>query len=134
MHLLAVHLVLCEVLHIDVAEAAQSAMQGNESELHTLDLHHLHQLGREMQTRSRGCHGSFMLGEDALEVLQVVLTSGSRDDVLGQRSLAEGEQGTLEFVVRTVVEEAECASAAGCVVYHFGHHRLVLAEIVCVGK
>ena len=59
-----------------------------------------------MQTRSRGCHGSLMLGEDALEVLQVVLTSGSRDDVLGQRSLAEGEQGTLEFVVRTVVEEA----------------------------
>ena len=45
MHLLAVHLMLCQVFNVYLAEIAQTTVQSNEGEINALDFHHLHELG-----------------------------------------------------------------------------------------
>ncbi len=43
--------------------------------------------------------------------------------------MAQSEEVALELVVRTVVQEAQSASARGGVVDYFGYHRFVFAEV-----
>ena len=43
-HLLRIHLVLGKVLHLNIVEVAQTAMQGDISLVDTVDFHTLHQL------------------------------------------------------------------------------------------
>ena len=131
-HLFAVHLVLRQILDIYLAEVAESTMQGNEGEVHTLDFHHLHQLRREVQASRRSRHSTFLLSKDCLEVLGILRQDIALDDLLGDRRLAKGEEGAFELVVRTIEEEAERAAATGGIVYHLSHQGLVLAEVELV--
>ena len=48
-HLLRVHLMLRQVLHLDGVEVAQAAVQGDIGKVDALDLHALHQLTTEVQ-------------------------------------------------------------------------------------
>ena len=57
-HLLGVHLVLGEVLDVDVAEVAQSGVEGDEGEVDALDFHALHQLPAEVQSGGGCGHGT----------------------------------------------------------------------------
>ena len=92
-HLLRVHLMLCKVLHFDVVEVAQTAVERDIGEVDATNLHALHQLAREVQAGSRSRNGALVLGEDALEVVEVVLCAAlvgaAVEDVAWQRSLAE---------------------------------------------
>ena len=84
---------LGKVLNLDVVEVAQTAMQGDISEVKALDFHALHQLAREVQACSRSGNGTFVFGKDTLEVIEVVLCSvmvfATVDDIAWQRSLAQ---------------------------------------------
>ena len=51
---------------------------------------------------------------------------------LGNRRLAEGEQGFLEVLVRSVIQETQGAAAGGGIVDDLGHEGLVVAEIQLV--
>ena len=77
---------LGEVLHLYGVEASKAAMDGDEGEVDATNLHHLHQLLAEVQTRCGGRHGTLVLGIDGLELLHVILRSGTLlYDVAGQR-------------------------------------------------
>ena len=128
-HLLTVHLVLGKVFDIDFAEVSQTTMQGDIGEVNTLDFHALHQGLAEMETCRGGCHGTFVAGKDTLEVLQVTGFAGTFQDALGQRSLAQGVERSLELVMRAIVEEAQGTATAGSVVDDLGHHGIILSEV-----
>ena len=123
---------LCEVLNLNIVEVAKSAMQSDVGKVDALDLHTLHQLAREVQTSGRSRNGTLVLGKYTLEVVEVVLCSmmilAAVNHIAWQRSLAKRVKLALELVVRTVVEEAQCASAACCVVDNLSHHRAALVE------
>ena len=104
-------------------------MDGDIGKLDALDLHALEHLAREVEPRGRCCHGTLVLGVDTLEVGHVFFSCRPFVyDVVGQGSFSQGEELALELVVRAVVEEAQGASAARCVVNHFGHHRSAVVE------
>ena len=87
LHLLGVHLVLGQVLHFNAVEVSQSAMQGDECELHASYLHTFHHFAREVQSRGGSGDGSFVLGENALEIGHVVFRCRAFvHDVVGQGS------------------------------------------------
>ena len=135
-HLLRVHLVFCKVFHLNVVEVAKTAMEGDVCEVDAANLHALHKLTREVESCGRSRNGAFVLGEDALEVVEVFLSAvrivAAVDDVSWERSLAERIKLALELVMRTVVEESQRTSAAGGVVDDLSHHcsRLVEEELV----
>ena len=101
-HLLRVHLVLCEVLHLYVVEVAQSAVERNVCEVDATYLHALHQLTREVQAGSRSRNRTLVFSKDALEVVEVVLSAAligtAVYDVAWQRSLAQTVELALELV------------------------------------
>jgi len=98
-----------------------------ECEFYPLYLHAFHQLAREVQARGRSGNGAFVLGEYALEALDVFLFGLALDD-FGQRRLAQCVELLLELVVRAVVEEAQRSAAARGVVDYFGHYAAILAK------
>ena len=49
-----------------------------------------------------------------------------------QWRFSQGIQSLLEFIMRTVVQKAECTSARSRIVNYFGHHRVIVAEIQLV--
>ena len=53
-------------------------------------------------------------------------------DVFGQKRLSELEQSLLEFIMITVIKKSQSAAARSRVVYHLGHHRIVITEIKLV--
>ena len=85
-----------------------------------------------MQTRRRCRHCALVFGVDTLEIVEVVGGGvgilALVDDVARQRRLTQCKQFALEFVVRTVVEEAQRATATRRVVDDLGHHRAALVE------
>ena len=107
MHLLAVHLVLRQILYIDFAEVAETAMKGDIGEVHALDLHHLHELGGEVKTCRGSRDSTFFLSKDGLEVLCIFWKDVALDDPLRNGRFAKCEEGTLELVVRADEQEAE---------------------------
>ena len=122
-HLLATHLVLGQVFHLDSIKVSKTAVQGDKGKVNTLNLHALHQLTAEVQTCGRSCNSTLVLGVDSLEILHILWSSRTLvDDVTWQWSLAKTEQHLFELVVRTVVEETQCTSAAGGVVDDLSHH------------
>ena len=122
MHFLALHLVFREIFDIDFAEVAESAVEGDVGDFYAFELHALHEVLGEVEPGG-GCRdGSFVLSEDTLEVLEVLWFCGTGNHVAWQGCFAEGVERLFEFLVGAVVEEAECAAAAGSVVDDFSHH------------
>ena len=104
-------------------------MKRDKGELDALYLHALHQLAAEVKAGGRSGDGALVLGENALEVVQVFGSCRTAVYyIMRQRSLAEGVKVALELVMRTVVEEAQRASAARSVVNHLCHHRPAVVE------
>jgi len=128
-HLFARHFVFGQVFHVRLVEASQTAVQGNVGRLDTFDLHSLkHRLAEVESGRGSGdC--AFVAGEDALETFQVFGLGRALDDFVREWRFAQAVERLLELVVIAVIKEAQCASAAGGVVDHLGHDRIVLAEI-----
>ena len=126
-----VHPVLREVLDVDAAEVADTHVDGDEGLVNVLENHPVEQFTAEVESGRGSGDGAFVGGEDCLEVFGVL-----RGDLLfdpdGDRGLSEGEKGLLEFLVRSVEEEAEGASAGCCIVDHFGDQGIVLAEVQLV--
>ena len=107
-------------------------MQGYVSSIDTINLHTLHELACEVETCGRSCNCTLVLCKDALEVFMVffcaVMVLALVDDITRQRSFAESKELLFEFIVRTVVEEAKCTTAACCVVDNFGNHSACLIK------
>ena len=70
---------LGQVLHLNLMEVAKTTVQGDERLVDAIDFHTLHQLSREVKTRSWSCHSTLLLCEDALEVLHILLGSEGYD-------------------------------------------------------
>ena len=49
-HLLGVHLVLCQVFHLNIMEVTQGAMEGQIGEVDTFDFHSFQHLPAEMKS------------------------------------------------------------------------------------
>jgi hypothetical protein len=77
----------------------------------------------------RGRDSALVFCEYALEVLNILWFCGSGNHVTWQWCFAKGVKSFLEFLVWSVVEEAECSSSAGGVVDDFCHHGLVFSEV-----
>ena len=101
-HLLRVHLVLRQVLYLNLVEIAQTAMKGDIGRIDASYLHHLEHLAREVDARA-GCRDSALVfGERSLEVLHVLFGGMGKvlsflfrtvvDDISGQWCLAQGEE------------------------------------------
>ena len=87
LHLLGVHFVLGQILHFNAVEVSQGTMQGDESKLHAPYFHTFHHFAREVQARGGSGDGSFVLGENALEISHVVFCCRAFvHDVVGQGS------------------------------------------------
>ena len=125
---LGVHAVLGEVLDVDFAEDAESAVDGDVSSLYALDFEACEEFAGEVESGPGSDYGTFDLGEDALIVLEVA-GLGLAPDIRGKRGVTEGVEGGLELVVGAVVEEAEGAPAGGGVVDDFCHEGVVVAEV-----
>ena len=130
-HLLRIHAMLRKILHINLAVISAARMESKKPAFYTFDLQTLHQFAAEMHTGCRSHNGPLVLGEDAL-VAFLVPVFHRAGDIFRKRSLAQGIEGLLEFIVVAVVKEAERTSAVGRIVDHLGHHRIVVAEIELV--
>lgn len=127
-HVFRIHAVFCQVFHIDFAIIAAARVQCQESTFHPLYFEAFKQFAAEVQSGGRCHHGTLFFGKDAL-VAFLVSRFCRAFYVIGQRGLAEGVERLLKFIVGRVVEKTQCASARSGVVYHFGHHAFVRAEI-----
>ena len=127
-HLLGVHAMLREILHVDLLVVASPGVEGKKTSLDTFDFKTLEQLPAKMHAGSRSHHRALFLSENRLITLGI-FRLGFALDIIGQRRLAQSEECLFEFIVRSIVEEAEGAAAGGGIVDHFGHHRLIGAEI-----
>ena len=94
----------------------------------SFDFHSLEQVLTEVQAGCRRSYGSFVFGEYGLVTL-VVDRLNLRTDPLGQRRLAQFEQGGLEFVVIAVEQETQRPSTGSRIVDHLGHQQVVVTEI-----
>ena len=120
-HHFTVHLMFREVFDVNLAEVAGIAMNGQEVEIHTLNLHSLHQLTTEMQ----GCRRSYYASLIACKNCLISLTVGKRmvfidwhinhvAAILDNRrdwSLAIAIKHLDEFVVSAVEKETEGSSS-----------------------
>ena len=88
-HLLAVHLVLGQIFHVDITEITQPAVHRDVSKIHALDFKPLHQLPREMKSGRRGCHRSLVTGKNTLKTFHILGFGRTLHNMFGQRSLAE---------------------------------------------
>ncbi len=120
---------LGEVFHINVAEIAQTGVQGDIGKVDSLDFHTLHQLAAEVKAGGRRRHGSLVARKDGLETFGVVRFYGTVDDAVGQRRFAQRIKSLLELIVRTVVKEAKRTPARSGVVDNLRHHGVVIAEV-----
>ena len=82
-----------------------------------------------MHSGRGGGHCAFVAREDALETLQVFGFGRALNHFARQGRFAQRVERFLELLVFPVIEEAQRAAAAGGVVDHLGHDRIVLAEI-----
>ena len=83
-HLLRVHLVLRQVLHLNLVEIAQTAMKGDIGRIDASYLHHLEHLAREVDARA-GCRDSALVfGERSLEVQRGVVMEEFKQRCLNQ--------------------------------------------------
>ena len=101
-------------------------MQGDISKVNALDLHPFHHLSTNMQTSSGGSYGSFILGEDGLEIFHVVRI-GMRnltlvEDITRQRCLTERKKFSLELLMRTVVKKTKRSSTTRGVIDYLSNH------------
>ena len=87
------------ILYVNLAEVAQAAVHRHIGKIDALDLHHFHQLWREVHAGGRCCYGSLVAGKDALEVLQVFGLGRSLDNLAGEGSLAQGVELAFELLV-----------------------------------
>ena len=111
-HLLGVHLVLGEILHIYCTKMAKTHMQGKEGLLYPLNLHSFKELPAEMQPCSRSCNRAVVLCKDCMEPLQIYRLR-SLSNPLWNRNAAYTKESLSKFIVRAVIEKTQC-SAAGC--------------------
>ena len=120
---------LGQVFHLDRVKATQSAVQCHISEVNAADLHTLQQLTAEVQTTSRRCHSTLLLGIDRLETLHVFfLCRTPVHNIAGQRGFTQSEELLFELVVRTVIEETQGTSTTGGIVNHLSHHRPIFLK------
>ena len=120
---------LRQILDLDGIEIAESAVQGNISEVDATDLHTLQQFTAEMQTCRRSCDGTLILGIDGLEDLHILRHSRATvDDITGQWGCSQGEKFLFELIVRTVIKESQRTSTARGVVDDLCHHRTIILE------
>ena len=123
---------LGKVFNLNVVEVAQATVQSDVSKVKATYLHTFQQLAAEVQACGRSRYSAFVLCKDALKVVKVglgaVVVLALIDDISWQRSLAQSKELAFKLVVRTVVKEAQCASAAGGIVNHLGHHCSAFVE------
>ena len=104
-------------------------MKGDESKIDAFDFHTFHQFATEVKSRCRSGNGTLVLGKDTLEIIKVVGSGRtSVNDIAGKRCLTKCIEVAFELVMRTVIQETQCTSSAGCVVDHLSHHRSTLVE------
>ena len=132
-HPLAVHLVLGEVLDVHGAEVPYAHVYGDESLVYILENHPVEQFTAEVETGCRSGHCTFVPCEYGLELLRVPLVRVFLDP-LGNRGLAEGKEGCLELVIRSVIEETQGPAPGGGVVYDLRYHALIFAEVELVAN
>ena len=84
-----------------------------------------------MQSCGRSSDRTFVFREYGLKPFFVFLCRPAVDEI-GQRRFAECVESLLELIVRPVIKEPQCAASRCGIVYDFGHHRLVFAEIELV--
>ena len=126
--LLGIHLVFREVLDVHRAEIAQPDVERYEGAVDAADLHALHQVFREVHAGRRSGHGALVAGEDRL-VAFGVFGFDLFADPFRQRRFAHLEQRLLELLVRAVEQKTQRAAARSGVVDHFGHQKVVVAEV-----
>ena len=104
-------------------------MQCDVCKVDTPYLHHLEHLATEVETSGRSSYSALMLGIYGLEVIHVVGSGRTAvNDISWQWSLAQSEELSLKLLMRAVVEESQCSSAACGVVNHLSHHWSVAIE------
>ena len=82
LHLLWVHLVLCQILNFNIIEISKTTMQGYESVLYSRYLHTLQHLSCEMETCCGCCHSSLRFSENTLEIIHVILGHRTRTSTI----------------------------------------------------
>ena len=128
-HLFRIHLMLCQVFYVDVAEVTQTSVQSDICKVYTFDFQTFHQLTAEVQTSSRSSHRTFVLRKDRLKAFCIFRFHGTVDDRVGKWGLTQRVQSLFELVMRSVIKETERTSAGSGVINYFGHHRIVRTEI-----
>ena len=103
-------------------------MNSNKSLFDTFNLQTLHNFAAEMDTGRRSYHCPLVFGEYRLITVDINLF-GLPLYIFGKRRGTKPEEIGLEFLMTSVVEESQGASARGCVVDYLGHHRFIVAEI-----
>ena len=89
LHLFAVGLMFGEIFDVDVAEAAETAVEGDKGLFDTAYLHHLHQLGGKVQTCRGNGDGSFSLGKYRLKVVKVFWLGGTGENLAREGGFAQ---------------------------------------------
>ena len=110
-HLFRVGFMFCKILHINIAEVAQTGMQSDVGKVNSFNLHALHQLAAEMQARRRSSYSTLITGKNRLETFRILRFYRTVDDAVRQRSFAQRIQSFLELVMRPVVKKTESTSA-----------------------
>ena len=88
LHFLAVGLMFGKIFDIDVAEAAETAVECDESLFDTAYLHHLHQLRRKMQPCRGNGDSTFSFGKNSLEVVKVFRLGGTGENLTREGGFA----------------------------------------------
>ena len=105
-HLLGVHLMLGQILHINLPVVTQTGMQRQVGELTVLDLQTFHQLTAEMQAGSRCDNSPLFRCEDVLVTVRIFRFNRTVD-VFRQGCFAQCIQGLFEVIVIAVIEESQ---------------------------
>ncbi len=131
-HLFRVHLVFGQVFNVNLAEVAQTSVEGDVGKVDIVNFQTLHQLAAEVHAGGRRNDSAFVLSENTLVVFFIFRTDVACEDFLWKWSLSQSVQGFLEFVIWTIKQEAEGTSARGGVVYNLGNQRVVIAKVELV--
>ena len=121
-HLFRIHLMLRQVLYVDVAEVTQTSVQSDICKVHTFNFQTFHQLTAEVQTSSRSSHRTLVLCKNRLEAFSIFRFYGTVDNRMGEWSFTQRIQCLFELVMRSVIKKTERTSARSGVINHFSHH------------
>src|SRR5689334_4681412 len=103
-------------------------MQCYFRKLHSFQFKALHQFRTEVQARSRCSHSAFMLCINSL-VTGYIIRFSLALYIFGKRCVPQLINKTFEFIMGAVIQETQCASARGGVVYYFSNQCIILSEV-----